>query len=103
MFTYWWFDSEDHPMKNGWYGVVLVMAANGDLGETPVVGIVWTNAEFSSDNAFEIVADTTTNITDGIIVKAVTSRAECPATSLAISERENKIYANGTFVGRIKN
>ncbi|MGA7713703.1 MAG: hypothetical protein WCA81_17545 [Rhizomicrobium sp.] len=106
-FVYWWFDYEDYPEKNGWYGVAFVEAASGDLGETPVAGILWSSKQIETQNDFQVrtAAQPDKLIPrDGvsIIFEATVQTKGCPSASLILSQRGEKIYADGKFVGTIK-
>ena len=41
---YWTFDEEDNPERVGWKIVGLVIARVGDLGETPIGGLLWSRS-----------------------------------------------------------
>lgn len=96
-FRIWGFDYEDRPEKDGWYAVALVQAATGDLGETPVTGVVWINhsVEIYYPVPYRAPDDNT------IVFHEATPPAGCKAATLTLVQRRQQIFADGRLVGTI--
>lgn len=107
-FSVAWFDYEDYPTKDGWSGFALMMAATGDLGETPVVGVLWANVPLGTQNHFEAKVAASGGsgghaAIDGIVFRSMEAGPGCKPASLTITQLGNAVFADGKRVGEIKN
>jgi len=94
-------------MTKDWSAIALVMAANGDLGETPVVGIVWTKGAISTRNDYDARLATSRdavipNFTDAMVFYATRAAKDCKTGSLALSSDGTHIFVDRKPVGEIK-
>ena len=84
------------------------MAANGDLGESPVVGVVWAKGKISTRNDYDARLATSKDavipgFADAMVFYAVRAAKNCRTGSLTLSSNGTQIFVDRKLVGEIKN
>jgi hypothetical protein len=92
-----WFDHEDRPWLGKRPAIALMLARTGDLAETPVAGILYSNAPMR----LESNRSSKNDASSAAVFAAEDKELSCPTFRFSM-QPDGRVTADSIFIGQVK-